>query len=602
MSQGIHKLAPKALSDGLSRLSKLLTLLCVSYVVVFGFVYSIDPMAKSPQLDAHENLVIAKEIDSGIVAKEPFYRAMVYPFFLSLLEPTNLRPQIGLWIGIACHLVSGWLVFLVAGRIWQSPWGRRIPAWLYLINPASVFYAAQLLDVTMATTFFLGGLWMGVRPTQRWWTVLSFGFLLGLAALARPHFLPIALVSPAAILFIKKDVSLNPLLATIPLFGLLLVQGMINQFQNGDFRILPWQGAYNLWAANKPGANGLYFKQVVDLSQRDDATNPARVESVHLYGQAHPDEQPPYSIDAMNANWRSEFINHLIENPLEVAKMWLLKAYAVVNAFEQYNNLTFSFHKERLPLLRYNPLNWGILLILGTLGLMQLWWTDSRKAVAWMMIILAYASMLLLFYASARFRLPMVPLMAVLAGGCSGWCTGLLKDRRRLAITLVAVTLVGGITFSSFADIRSTDTYIQDRLLMANANADLGHDMEAARWAREVLEENPSRGEALRIYAVSYFNLAITGQDPERPFGNWKEQREWVRQSPPTDPVQDAVLGVFMWKWGEREQAQELWQKIATSGTPGDSLAQAALKATDQPHTSLESNPLAYALADLLIN
>jgi hypothetical protein len=302
----------------------------------------------------------------------------------------------------------------------------------------------------------------------------------------------------------------------------------------------------------------------------------------------------------MNAYWRGQLLDHLTSNPIEVGKLWLFKAYAVLNSTEQYNNLTFSFHKERLPLLRYNPLNWGILLILGTLGLLQLWRTDPRKAVAWLLIMLAYASMLILFYASARFRLPLVPLMAVLAGGSVYWFDGLLKDHRRLGATILAVALVGGVTFSSFAGIRNKDTYIQDRLLMANANADLGRDEDAARWAREVLEENPARREAQRTYAISYFNLAITGQDPATAFGNWEEQREWVRPSPPTDPIQDAVLGVFMWKWGEREQARELWQKIVASGTPEASLALAALQATDQSGESLESNPLAKALTELL--
>jgi hypothetical protein len=41
------------------------------------------------------------------------------------------------------------------------------------------------------------------------------------------------------------------------------------------------------------------------------------------------------------------------------------KAYALLNNWEQYNNKTYAFHKALSPWLSWNPLCWGLLLVLG---------------------------------------------------------------------------------------------------------------------------------------------------------------------------------------------------------------------------------------------
>jgi hypothetical protein len=463
---------------------------------------------------------------------------------------------------------------------------------LYLLNPVSLFFALQILDITVGTSFFLGSLLLAGSTTPKTIHFLGAGLLLGLAVAIRPHFLPVALFLPVIVFLVSGTKPWRASIIWIPLASILITQGLINFQNSGDFRILPWQGAYNLWAANKPGSNGLYFKQAVDLSGRGDASNPAKVESIYLYGQAHPDERPPYSIDAMNAYWRGQFLDHLREKPYEVARLWLFKAYALLNSYEQYNNLTFSFHKERLPLLRYNPLNWGILLILGTLGLIQLWRVDSRKAGAWLLIMLAYASMLILFYASARFRLPLVPLMAILAGGSLHWFDGFLKDRRRLGATILAVAVVGGVTFSSFGGIRNKDTYIQDRLLMANANAELGRDREAAKWAREVLDEKSDRSEAIRIYTVSYFNLRLGDSTASDEFGTWDDHAEWLQLPPTQDPATATVFACYLWHWDRQDDATGIWRQIARNHPDPTNLANRILSMLNKDPDALTPEDL----------
>jgi hypothetical protein len=393
-------------------------------------------------------------------------------------------------------------------------------------------------------------------------TLLGAGLVAGLAVATRPHFLPLALV-----LWLLLWNSRRPMIGGVLLYGCglalaLLSVGAVNHIHNGTFRILPTQGAYNLYAANRTGANGLYFTQMLNLSGRQ-VLNPARAESELLYLQQTGAEALPDAA-AQNAHWRAAFLDDLTSQPLRMLRLWLFKAYAVVNSYEQYNNLTFGFHKERLVWLRFNPLSWGWLIVLAGAGWVVLWRRDRRAALALALLAAAYGASLILYYASARFRLPLVPLLAIAAAGVVPLVTQWrAASRQQRLLPLLAAGCIAVVTFSWFGGVRSTQTHIQDRLLLANAHADLARDADAARYARTVLQEQPLRAEALRIYALSYFNMQLSGDPALGEFGNWQDQRAWIRHQPPTDPAQDTVVGFYWWHWGERDAATALWQHIA---------------------------------------
>ncbi|MEX0326090.1 MAG: hypothetical protein AB3N33_08390 [Puniceicoccaceae bacterium] len=576
----------------------ILTLIAV-YTLAFAFSYMDDPMALAPQLDAKENLALASQFADGTVAPEPFYRAVLYPWLLNGIASAELRPLAGLLLGLICHLGNAALVFLIAHHLWQRMAAGTIATCLYLLNPASLFFALQVLDMTLAITLFLGAILLALTRKERAPAAIATGILLGLCVLTRPHFLPVALLVPACAMLLSRW---NIRLAAFGWGALIVVmlgQGMINFARSDQFRILPWQGSYNLYAANREGANGLYYKQTVDVSGMTYA-NPARAESEYLYQQAT-GATPPLDIGAMHAYWRTEALKTVLGNPAAWLRLMTFKAYAVVNAAEQYNNLTFSYHKARFPLLRFNPMNFGVLLVLGTLGGWILWKRRKASASVVIILILGYAVSLLIYYASARFRLPLVPLLAVLGGGVLAWPRQLFASRGTSLVAACLLLASGALAFSNFSDIRSRDTYVQDQLLLANANAELGRDVEAARFAHMVLWDHPNRREAQRIYTVSYFNLQLMQSPGADLFGDWQSQRQWVTQSPPTDPVQDVILGVYYWKWGQFNQAMDLWTSATDSGNPGSVLARACQAAVGlETSTQAGNSELVTALQNLL--
>jgi hypothetical protein len=192
-------------------------------------------------------------------------------------------------------------------------------------------------------------------------------------------------------------------------------------------------------------------------------------------------------------------------------------------------------------------------------------------------------------------------MLAILSGGVVAYPRMLAASKGTLVAAAATVVAAGTLAFSSWGSIHNRDTYVQDHLLLANAHAETDQDLEAARWAYTVLWDHPDRREAQRIYTVSYFNLQLMQDPGVKLFGNWDSQRQWIVQSPPTDPVQDVILGVFFWQWGRQDQAAVIWNSIMANGGPGANLATACLAATGrgQP-VKPESANLQEAVARLL--
>lgn len=230
----------------------LLGLLAGAYACLFGLQFLADPLGQVPVLDARENLAWAERIANGTLPAEPMYRALLYPWLLSWLPP-SLLPATATLLGIMMHGLSAWLVALIAGRLWQQTPAARLAGCIYAIYPVALYFAGQVLDITLATTLFMAAVYsllvgadsVSKRRALLW--ALGAGLLAGLAVLARPNFLPAVLWFPFAMLFFKvPDRLLRGLCLAAGLVGTLGIQGGVNYKLSGEVRFLPWQGVQPL--------------------------------------------------------------------------------------------------------------------------------------------------------------------------------------------------------------------------------------------------------------------------------------------------------------------------------------------------------------------
>lgn len=568
-----------------------------------GFLFSVltDPLVRAPQLDGAEMVHLARAIHAGTLPAEPFYRSMGYPALLALFGGAETTAaafgQRGAFAGVFAHLLNALLVGLLAARMWRNRRAGWIGGGVYAVYPVALFFAVQLLDITWALTAFLASLYALARflekPITRW--ALATGLALGLAVVLRPHFL---FVAPVVLLLAMtmpnrpwKNRSAGASLALAAFLAPLAIQALASWQVGGQWRWLPWQGSYNLFAANSAEANGRYFKQSLVITDRADFDNPTRAESEARYA-LETGAEPPFPIEAMKRHWHARFLDELTADPIGWLGLLARKAYYTVNDFEQYNNLTYGFHKARWPFLRCNPLGWGMLAMAagGVLILVR----PSRSWVAGgLAIALAYAGSLVLFYASARFRLPLAPLLCIGIGGVA-WLPRTIRDgvpRARWFVAALGVAVIGAIAYSGLWGAHDRSTHVQDALLVGNAATTTGDDALALEMATGALAMAPKRNEARRLALVSYWNLRLTDDPAWRTFGDWPEAfSTWIegQQFTDPDPALAAALGTVLWNTGRTEPARRVWRDTAQRHPDQSTVLDRLLAATETPGAEVD--------------
>ena len=554
----------------------------VAVPVIVGLAYALGhlgwylgtPLGQVPVLDERENLALAESIFRGTLPVEPFYRASGYALILAFFRTVGVSAgglfPAALMFGAVLHAINAGLVALLSRR-WFGPAAGLAAGLLCALHPVFVHYATQALDAVPALTLFLTGLVL-IAPalgtpddtSSRCWIGASVCW--AAATLLRPNYLLVWLTLPLLAWF-GGSVFLRSRQLGAAMAGAVLFLAMATwQWQvSGQPGFLPWQGAYNLWAANEPGSNGRYYTQHVSLPAELAEKNPTRAESILRYQQET--GQTSEDIAAMNAHWRARFLDYIFHHPVAWLGQLARKAYALLNDWEQYNNKTFAFHQARSPWLRWNPLSWGILFVLGVAGASRLAVEAPRTARSLALITGAVAASVLLFFVSARFRLPLAALAATCAGGALA-APGLWRSwpsARKWGLAII-VLVAAGLTFSRFDQVRSHATFVQDHVLLARAAASTGDDALAWTEADAALQLQPGHPDALRIAIASYFNQLLAGTARPADEPRWREDcTTWLNYTQSDAPDLVAVAVLALWRGGHTGMALNIWRQLGST-------------------------------------
>ncbi len=547
------------------------------YGAVWMLSYGTSPMGMHPVLDGAETLRLAKAISSGEVPSEPFYRAPGYAAVLAvgylIGVPDFWMPMVARFFNLACHLVTVVLVMRMSRRLWGQSlpgWGPAVTGALYGLFPVAIFFAADPLDITLGITLVMGAgdQLIRVRDERTVGREVRGGVLLGLACLVRPHFLVLLplLVLRSAVIMVWEKGGAGRVFASPAMAGACLaVFGFVNLSVGGEFRVTPWQGSFNLWAANRTGSSGAWLTQRYEIPAGMETSNPARAEGEWAYRTATGTEGR-IEIDAMNAWFKDRFIEEVKDDPFRVAGLLARKVGLLLYQHEQYNNKTYSFYAEREPLLGWNPLGWGVLLVLAGAGLAAGRVPGTVRGLV--LTMAAFAGGVLIYYVSGRFRLPLVAPMAVLAAGSFRWFGEDAGQLRRWPV-VGAVVVLGLLTFLDYGGFdRSERTSLEDRLLLASAALQTGQPAMAMEALGPVLEALPERQSALRMALVSQFEVDLE-RVRGRVAGDLETILVWYQGLNPPDPRFAPIVAVYWWRSGAREDAVTFLRKVQ-SGAEGD--------------------------------
>ncbi len=458
----------------------LLLLLAVGYRLLAHAEMSAAADTFAPIIDSEAYLVQALAVASGHdISEGVYFQAPLYPWVLGLTlraagvpgvvgaeSTADVPPDtvaralaVGRWLNMGFGLLAVVLVTLLAQRLFGAGAGWCAGVLAALCSPF-VFYEGMLLKGSLSLLFLPWAVLAAERAltTARPRVFAWSGLALGLGALVRGNLHAVTLVGAVVLLVWGWRRGRLPFAwrgAMALGFGVLIALAPVivrNSLVSGRAVLSTAAGGTAFYLCNEPGNDtGLIqhraINRQVPLHELEDWTALAQERTGRALSAAE-----------VSSYWAGEALAGISRQP----GTWLLaearKFCLLFSGYEAPDNSMPSFAEPECAALRLSPVHYGLLLPLA-LGGAALAWLDRRRRsggearAALVVALLAYAASLLLFVVTSRFRLPMLPLVVVLAGACLARLPGLLRDRtQRGEGGLTAMAMLGGVLLGHAAD------------------------------------------------------------------------------------------------------------------------------------------------------
>jgi hypothetical protein len=190
---------------------------------------------------------------------------------------------------------------------------------------------------------------------------------------------------------------------------------------------------------------------------------------------------------------------------------------------------------------------------------------SPRAAIALASLAGATGLSVLLFFVSARFRLPLAALATVLAAGAlasprlwQAWST------RVQAGAAISAAIAAALTFSRFDGVADRKTFVEDHALLARAAIRLDDPRTAWPEAMAALTLNPNHPDARLVAVAAYFNLLVQGEANPAHEPRWHDACSALLATPINNEAADlrAIAAIALWRSGDRSAAINEWERL----------------------------------------
>ncbi len=400
-----------------------------------------DPLFDAPRLDAAVNWRWATEIArEGVPGTTVFLRGPLYLYVLAACarlggDDGGRLLAVGLQSVLAAGTaaLAGWLASTAvpdASRV------RRVGAGLLAAGmtgfaPAALHFAGELLDTTLAAGLLLaftaawtrGGTSPGARVLQ--------GILLGLAALARPNALalaPLLLLDGDRLLGVGGPPAshgpprprLRPALAGLVACALTLAPATLHNLVRGHtFAPVASTAGINLWLGNRDEGAGMSARtEVLPAGWWSDDGERLRAAASERAGRS-------LSTGEADGWWLREAARDAAHDPVGTAGRLAFKGWLLVQDVEVPNNLSMRWTRARAGFDAV-PLPGMALVVAGVAACLAL---PARTRVRGELVVAGVTALTVVaFLVNARYRWPLVPILAVPAGVGLADLAGGLRD------------------------------------------------------------------------------------------------------------------------------------------------------------------------------
>ncbi len=357
---------------------------------------------------------------------ETYWMGPLYPHLLAIgYRFFGSGHQVVMAVQLALSLLNIWLVYrvgqslLTIDNVKNDKFSRAdsialLAAFLYSLYGAPVFYAGlKLMSVVVTTIMLL--ITMQAARLSRQMTVRNWfflGLLIGLGALARGNFL--ILLAGFPLLIWQRGTPLVNRRHFLWVLSLWLGAAVMvapatlrNIIVGNDFVLLTSNGGVNLLIGQQTSYKGTFAPASSKLEAENDSTMALELENE----AGHALKGSEISRILTRRAWHT-FQSQIGAMPLHYAR----KAFRFWNGYELPQIASYDHWRNQIPALKPLALPFMVFSALGLLGLMFISRVAGPRAKSILLIILlGYFLSLMPFFPTARYRQPLVPLLAISA-------------------------------------------------------------------------------------------------------------------------------------------------------------------------------------------
>jgi Flp pilus assembly protein TadD len=471
-------------------------------------------------LDAGEYWRLAQRVVLGdiLLRGTPFYVSPLYIYWLALAQAVTHASVAGvLVLQAGLGTLAVWLAVRTAATWATAAAGVSRPRSLVaavvaggaltltgILALQEALILQSALDPLLMAAFALATTRTWLAPTTRRWA--ASGAALALLATNRPNAWLLALPCIAAIVLlpVKAIDSGGPRLRVRPagawLLGMTIVLAPFTVrtlVATGEWQILPAHGGLNAYIGNHPGANGTYT--VVEgirpsmAGQREDTRQVAERAAGHALSDA-----------AVSRHFLWGALDWWRRSPVAALRLLAYKTWLATHAWELPVNVSYSWFREQVWLLRLLPLGAWVLIPVGlgvsVAGIVMVPAGDLAPWRVFRWLLPTYLVSVALFFVVDRYRAPALVLCAIHLGLLAGWVSD--RDAR------TAVMRAGGAKLrvalaAGFALVLCAAGLIGLPFQLGEAEADTqmalhaiaaGNDDEAGRWLARAVARHRAPG------------------------------------------------------------------------------------------------------------
>ena len=508
-----------------------------------------SPLFDTPVVDAQTYFQQAERFATHFsLGDEPFWQPPLYPAFLGLLHllfgPSFYAYRL---VQFALGALSVTLLYLIGRRVFSPGVGLAAGLIASVYGPL-LYFEGELLPPVLGILLNLGLLLLLLRDDtpQSKWVCLAAGLGLGLAAAAIPTVLPFALCVVGWLILRSEPARFSARLvrALVFVLGIGAVLGGIawrNWVVGRDVVLLSSNSGLNFYIGNNAD-----FPRTAQMRPGTEWYN--LIQRPQQAGLAKPSEQSAYF-------WQEAFA-FIKERPVDYVSLQIRKIGLFWQGGEIRRNTDMYFARRYSSLLSAQVWHdklafpFGLVAPLALVGLVLA--AKGRKGGLILLFVLSYAGAVIAFFPTARYRLPLIPLLILLACYAGAWIKASLFDRQwRVVLPLGTVLLLawsvnaGAITWQDDA---------QEHFYTGLAYARKGLEARSTLELHKALQLDPEHYDARFKLAEQYWNLGET----DRAEGHY---RRLIEQAPrETAPRRN--LGNLYLESGRIEAALVLFREI----------------------------------------